>query len=98
MNGPRGLIATFVLGVAALAAALALCVAALLYAVDQKHAACERSVDAREDNRAMWIWAADTLTGGAEEFAIAMRIQLDERLPSTECIDNIPTPIKEETS
>ena len=70
-----------------------------LYQGSQR-AACERAVDGRADNRAMWEFLIEQnpTSGDAAE---ALRREefvnyLDERLPHLQCIDNKPTPVVSE--
>jgi uncharacterized protein (DUF1697 family) len=51
---------------------------------------CRRSVDVREDNRAMWLYLLDEFADAP--IAADARRELDERLPSLQCVDSTPVP------
>lgn len=52
--------------------------------------ACARSVAFREDTRSMWLYLLDVFADS--EIAPDARAELNERLPTLTCVDDIPTP------
>lgn len=52
---------------------------------------CERSVQGREDNRAMWLALPQIFPEDAEAFILIVA-ELDRRLPPLTCENNIPVP------
>jgi hypothetical protein len=68
------------------------------YLVNQKaHDACEFVVDARDDNRAVWLFLLHRAsTDQAAPETIEFKDYLDHRLPPLECVGNTPTPITQE--
>lgn len=57
---------------------------------DSNRAACQRSVQGRDDNRAMWLFLLNRFPTGPQ--VPAFRAELNKRLPSLACVDNIPVP------
>lgn len=73
-----------------LAAMLAVVVVALRWRQlqdQEREAACKKSVAAREDNRAMWVWLLQQADPNEPLAAEAQR-QLDVLLPSLACDSN----------
>lgn len=67
-------------------------------AIDQRREErllCERSVEVRDDSRAMWLWLIDAVAGSSP-LAPEARIQLNERIPALRCVDNHPEPLGSE--
>jgi hypothetical protein len=52
-------------------------------------AQCEFAVQARDDNRVMWLYLLEQFPGAEAD---AARVQLDTVLPSLECVGNEPLP------
>lgn len=63
---------------------------------DRAEQSCERSASVREDNRAMWLYLVNENPDNPDvpEFLA----ELDKRLPSLKCVDNIPVPVASEPS
>lgn len=78
--------------VGSLVQALAL-VGVTLVVLDQRGAACERTVQVRDDNRAMWLWLVDQFPG--DELASRAAAQLDLLLPPLRCDGTKPTPTED---
>jgi hypothetical protein len=54
---------------------------------------CERSVDYRNDNRAMWLYLVETSTADQERIDTFV-VALNEKLPPLECRDGNLVPAK----
>ena len=58
---------------------------------------CERTVQARDDNRTMWLYVLDQGAGNADAEQIAEFNQaLNLRLPPLICVDRQPVPVEDE--
>lgn len=55
--------------------------------------ACRRSVEFRDDNRAMWLALFEMFPDN--ENAAKLHVTLDERLPQLGCVDNHLVPVTE---
>lgn len=61
---------------------------------DQRHEAsmlCERTVSSRDDNRLMWLWLIDAVSG-TSDLAEPALVELNKNLPALECVDDHPVP------
>lgn len=59
---------------------------------DINRAACERAVATREDNRAMWLYLVDKNPDPTSDDVTEFVAYLDQRLPSLECVGELPVP------
>lgn len=57
----------------------------------QRQVLCERSVQGRDDNRAMWLWLFDQFPD--EDVVRLGRVELDQRIPRLECVGGLPQSI-----
>ena len=55
---------------------------------------CQRSVQARDDNRVMWLYALSTATDADPTELDTFRAELDRRLPALECRGEDPVPVE----
>lgn len=55
--------------------------------------ACRARVEARVDGRAMFEYLVQTAEHPDDPRVLAFQVELDERLPLLQCINNKPTPI-----
>lgn len=57
---------------------------------DEEQRDCDRAVNTRQDNRAMWLWVGERF--GDEEVITEMNVELNERLPLLVCEGRNPVP------
>lgn len=64
---------------------------------DRAQESCERTVQAREDNRTMWIYLlAGKDVDHDDPKVVAFTAELNKRLPPLECVDRVPVPVGDE--
>ena len=63
---------------------------------DRAQASCERTVQAREDNRTMWLYLlAGKDVDPKDPKVVAFTAELDKRLPPLHCVDRQPVPVEQ---
>lgn len=58
----------------------------------QRQRDCERTVSARDDSRAMWLYLSDTYSGDDQARVDAFVLELNARLPALRCAAGTPVP------
>jgi hypothetical protein len=64
------------------------------YRTAEEERDCQRTVAARADNRAMWLWIADAYGANNPQRTQVFIDELNRRLPELRCVDGDPTPVR----
>lgn len=90
-NGiPKFVVVVLAVAIAGLVAAGAVFIYVADYQRDEKAATCHRSVDGRDDNRAMWLYLVNKNPSVSRDELVVFVWALNFLLPPQKCVDSVP--------